>query len=85
MCEKYMNNVVTTLAPLFFIGSSSLLHVTRSAIKALMSLKFGKIKPETAELAALQRLKHPYRIYNGRFVVTTLVTSFLMNLIHSFR
>ena len=35
---KLMNNVVTTLAPSFLIGSSSFLQVTRTTIKAWMSL-----------------------------------------------
>ena len=38
--EKSMINVVTTLEPLFFIGSSSFLHVTRTSIKSQMGLKF---------------------------------------------
>ena len=41
-----------------------------------MSLKFGRIRLRTFELAALERLeKSPYT-YNGRNVVTTLVASF---------
>ena len=42
-----------------------------------MGSKFGRIRPGTYELAALERLeKSPYT-YNGRNVVTTLVPSFL--------
>ena len=33
-----IDNVVTTLAPLLFIGSSSFMQVTRTTIKACMSL-----------------------------------------------
>ena len=33
-----INNVVTTQAPSFFIGSSSFFQVTRTTIKAWMSL-----------------------------------------------
>ena len=36
-----MNNVVTTLAPSFLIGSSSFLHVTRTTIKAWMIFSVG--------------------------------------------
>ena len=36
-------NVVTTLVPSFSNGSSSILQVTRSTIKAWMGLNFGKI------------------------------------------
>ena len=38
------------------IGSSSFFHVTRKAMRSRMSSKFGKIRPWTAELAALERL-----------------------------
>ena len=45
----------------FFIGSSSFLQVTWTTIKSGMSSKFGQIRPLTAELAALERLKkNPY-------------------------
>ena len=52
-----MYNVVNTLAPLFLIGSSSYLQVTRASITSRTSFKFGQIGPRTAELAALERLK----------------------------
>ena len=39
------------------IGSSSFLQVTRTSIKFRMSLKFSKIQPSTAELAALGSLE----------------------------
>ena len=68
---------MTTLAPSFLIGSSLFLQVTRITIKSRMGSKFGRIRPGTYELAALERLqKSPYT-YNGRNVVTTLVPSFL--------
>ena len=47
-------NVVNTLAPLFLIGSSSNLQVTRSFITSRTSSKFGQIGLRTAELAALE-------------------------------
>ena len=49
---------MTTLVPSFSNGSSSFLQVTRSTIKALMSLNFGKIPLLTSELVALERLKN---------------------------
>ena len=55
--EKLTYNVVNTLAPLFLIGSSSYLQVTRTSITARTSSKFGQIGPRTAELAALERLE----------------------------
>ena len=38
--KKLMDNVVTTLASTFLIGSSSFFHLTRNNIKAWMRLKF---------------------------------------------
>ena len=38
--EKLMYNVVNTLVPSFFIGSSSFLQVRRAIIKSWTSLKF---------------------------------------------
>ena len=52
-----MENLVTTLTPSFFIGSSLFLQVTSTNIKACMGSKFHKIGPETYELAALERLE----------------------------
>ena len=49
---------MTTLVPSFSNGSSSFLQVSRSAIKALMSLNFVKIPSLTSELAALERVKN---------------------------
>ena len=48
---------MTTLAPLFFVSSYLFLPVTRTAIKSRMGPKFGKIRPGTYELAALERLE----------------------------
>ena len=44
---------MTTLVPLFLIGSSSFLQATRTTIKSRMSSRFGKVRPRSAELAAL--------------------------------
>ena len=38
-----MNNVVTTLAPSFLIGSSSFLQATMTPVKSRMGSKFGRI------------------------------------------
>ena len=69
-------NLVTILAPSFFIGSS-FLQVTRTIIKSRMISKFSKIQPGTAELFALECLEKSPWAYNGRNVVSTLVPSFL--------
>ena len=52
-----MNNVVTTLAPSFLIGSSSFLQATSYPIISRMGSKFSRIRPGTYELAALERLE----------------------------
>ena len=49
---------MTTLGPSCFYESSLFLQVTRTSIKACMSLNFVKIPPPTTELAALERLKN---------------------------
>ena len=75
--KKLTNNVVTTLVPSFLIGSSSFLQATKKFIISRMGSKFSRIRPDTYELPALERLeKSPYT-YNGRNVVTTLVLSIL--------
>ena len=63
-----MNNFVTSLAPLFLIGSFSFLQVARTKIKSLMSSKFGQIRPRNAELAALERLENHYRLIMGEML-----------------
>ena len=50
-----MNNVVTTLAPSFFVGSSSFLQATRKPIISQMGSKFSWIRPGTYKLPALER------------------------------
>ena len=63
---------MTTLAPLFLIGSSLFLQVTKTTIKSWMGSKLGSIRQRIYELAALEL---PLT-YNGRNIVTTLVPSF---------
>ena len=46
-----------TLALPFFIGSSSFVQVTKTAIKGWIGSKFGKIGLGSTELATLERLK----------------------------
>ena len=52
-----MNNVVTTLAPSFLIGSFSFLQATSKPIISRMGSKFRRIRPGTYELAALEGLE----------------------------
>ena len=51
------DNVVVTLATSFLIGSFSFLQVTRTTITSRMSSNFGQVRPQIAELAALERLE----------------------------
>ena len=51
-------NVVSILVLSFLNGSSPFLQVTRTAIKACMSLNFCQMPSPTTELAALERLKN---------------------------
>ena len=57
-----------TLAPSFLIGSSSYLQVTRTTIISRTSSNLGQIRPRTAELAALGRLKNPHRLIMGKML-----------------
>ena len=52
-----MNNVVTTLASSFSVGSSSFLQATRKPIISRMGSKFIRIRLGTYELPALERLE----------------------------
>ena len=57
VCEKSMNNIVTSLAPSFLMGSSSFLQATRALIKSRMGSKLGWIRLGTYKLPAIERLK----------------------------
>ena len=54
---KSLYIVVNTLAPSFLIESSTFMQVRRTTIVSQMSSKFSTIRPDIAELAALERLK----------------------------
>ena len=64
-------NLVSSVAPSFLIGSSSFLQVWRTAIISRMSTNFGLIRPGTAELAALERLKKFPWTCKGENLVST--------------
>ena len=66
--EKLLYNVVTTVTPIFLIGSSSYLQVTRTSKTSRTSSKFGQVGPRTAELAALERLENPHRLIMGEIL-----------------
>ena len=68
---------MTILAPSFMTGSSLFLQVTRTTLNSRMVSKLGKIRPQTAELAAFERLEKSPSTDKGRNVVTILVPSIL--------
>ena len=47
-------------------------------MRSRVSSKFGKIRPWTVELAALERLKKSLLTYNGKDIVNAPAPSFLM-------
>ena len=49
-------------------GSSSYLQISRTTIKAWMSLNFVKIPLPIMELAALEHLKNPHRLLMGELL-----------------
>ena len=63
-----MNNVVTTLAPSFLIGSSSFLQATSKPIISRIGSKFRRIRPGTDGLAALERLENTHRLIMGEML-----------------
>ena len=59
-------NGAITFSRMFLIGSFSYLQVTMTCIRALMSSKFGWIRPRTNELAALELMKKSHRLMMGK-------------------
>ena len=59
---------MTTLAPLFLIGSPLFLQVMWTIIKSRMGSKFSKIRPGTFELATLERLENFHRLIIGEML-----------------
>ena len=69
---------VITFSRLFLIGSFLYLQVMMTYIRACMSSKFGQIRPQTTELAALERWKKFPYTYNGENYVITFSRLFLI-------
>ena len=74
--KKMSYNLVSALGPSFLIGSSSYLEVSRTSIISRTSSNFSQIRPRTAELAALERLKKFPKTYNGENLDSALAPSF---------
>ena len=72
-----MNNVLTTLAHSFLIGSSSFLQATSKFIISWMGSKFSRIRLGAYELTALESLEKSLYTYDERNIATTLVLSIL--------
>ena len=66
--KNSMYNVVYTLAPNFFIGSSLFLQVRRTTIISRTSLNFSQIRPRTAELPALDGIENSHRLIMGEIL-----------------
>ena len=76
--KKTTYYLVSTLAPSFLIGSSSFVEVWRTTIISQTSSKVGRIRPQTVELATLERLKKFPLTYTGESLVSSLEPSFLI-------
>ena len=63
-----MNNLLTTVVPLFLIGSSSFLQITRTTIKSLIGSKLCQNRPLAAELAALESQENFLRLIMGEML-----------------
>ena len=71
-------NGVITFSRLFLIRSLSYLQVMMTYTRAWMSSKFGRIRAQTTELAALECLKKIPQGYNGENGVITFSQLFLL-------
>ena len=69
-------NLVSPLAPLFLIGSSLYLEITRTSLISQTSSNFSQILPRTAELAAFERLKKSHRLITGKILLALLCPYF---------
>ena len=78
ICPSVHTFVVIMFPQMFLIGSFSYLWVTMTCMRAWMSLKFGRIRPWTTELAALEGMKKIPWTYNGENDVITFFPLFLI-------
>ena len=66
---RKIKNLLTYLLTSFLIGSSSYLQITRTTIISRTSSKLDQIRPRTAKLAALERLKISHRLIMGKILL----------------
>ena len=71
-------NGVITFSRMLLIRFFSYLQVTITWMRAWMSSKFGRIRPRTTELAALERMKEIPLTYNRENDVITFSPLFLI-------
>ena len=74
--ERLKKSTLPLFSRLFFIHSFSYLQVMIACMGARRSSKIDQIRPPTAELAALERLKNPHR-HDGKNGVATFSQLFL--------
>ena len=66
-------NGVATFSRLFSIRSFSYLQLMMTCMRARRSSNFCQIRQLTVELAAIERLKNPYRLIIGKLVLPGLL------------
>ena len=71
-------NGVITFSHMFLIGSFSYLQVTMTCMRAWMSSKFGRIRPRTTELVALEYMKKSRRVIMGKTMSSHFFPLFLI-------
>ena len=59
---------MTSLVVSILNGSSSYLQISRTTLKARISLNFFKIPSPIMELAAIEHLKNPHRLIMGELL-----------------
>ena len=78
-------NGVITFSRMFLIGFISYLLVKMIYIRARMTSKFGKIRPWTTELAALERLKKSHILIMEKMTSSHFLRYFSSDPFHTCR
>ena len=64
---------IITFSQLFYIGSFSYLQVTMTHKRAWMSSKFDQTRPQTTELAALERRKKDFATFSRLLLIQSIL------------
>ena len=67
------------------VVSLTYMQVMMTCMGAQRSSKFSQIRPTTAELAALERLKNPHRLIMGKMVLPLFLSYSLSDPFHTCR